>query len=1021
MGKVWHGIMESMPKTAKIPAQEVSKRVTAGLRANMDVFDREYARLNAKQKLAVDTIEGPVMVVAGPGTGKTQVLSLRVANILRKTHLKPANILCLTFSNSGATAMRERLRTLIGADAYGVTVSTIHAFAQSVIDRHPLLFEEWSMREQLSDIDRYREMEKIVGTISANSLLINQKDPYARNADLLQRISQVKREGKTMEDLQKAASLFDIEMEQKSKPGTKVHEKNLQAAKKFREFIGIFEAYQEMLLATGRYDYDDMILQVIRAFTEDDSLLVSLQERYQYVLVDEFQDTNGAQYRLIELLTTYRDLPVEPNIFVVGDDDQAIYRFQGANLQNMLSFHARFPQCPVIALDTSYRSTQVILDAAQSLISVNEERLVGRIPGLEKNLTAGIAEKGVPVKLLRPPSDTAEPWYIAELLEKRLEEGQKPESIAVLTRTNEELFLMLEVLRAKKIPVVISGTDDLLNHPLVRQVVTILEAIDDHSRDSLSQALACECFSVHPADLAKVHLLAREKKVQVDSVLLRVEETEEIRFDHLEHLIAARDVLLELRQQAHIRTVIETVDHVLRDTGIAPHPQSSADDTDPRALAAVEAFFRYVRNRSLEKPGMTLKQFMDDLGFYSEGIVRLSYSIPHLTEDGVQLMTAHQSKGLEFETVTIMHFREGHWDKRRKPASVSIPEDLLFGWASEKKAEEERQDERRLAFVAATRAKREIILTCPVQLAVGEKTKDVSPSAFFAEMGVLPEEQVNLEEPAKASLLLYAPSALPDEALKIYLRERLETFALSATALNRFLKDPREFLCLDLLGQPEEFDEGSIRRLGYGNAVHWALRQWADARIKGKEMTLENFLEQFERYLKEKTILTDKQLTDLVSLGHDALPKYFDLKLRDATPVLYGVERDARTRYGDIPLKGKIDRIDLASATSARATIIDYKAAKGKSESEIRGGMDEGTVSRSEDGGHFRQLAFYAVLLEGAEPLLEPEAFQLEYIGERGENPVTRSFVVTEAEKKALKQLITDVWTKVTALDFTVL
>jgi DNA helicase-2/ATP-dependent DNA helicase PcrA len=822
-----------------------------------------------------------------------------------------------------------------------------------------------------------------------------------------------------MDDLLAAADAYDRVMAEKSKPGTKVHERNLQSAQKFREFIDIFQAYQEMLAATGRYDYDDMILRVIRALTEDDTLLASLQERYQYLLVDEFQDTNGAQYKLISQLTTYRDLPHEPNVFVVGDDDQAIYRFQGANLQNMLSFHARFPHAPVIALTTSYRSTQTILDAAQALIARNTDRLVGRVPGLEKILQSAMDDAGVPVTLLRPPSDAAEPWYIAEILEARIAAGQAAESMAVLTRTNEELFLLLDVLRARRIPVVISGTDDLLEHPLVRQVVTILRAIDEQTNDRLLQALSCDCFGVHPADLARVTLQARDAKVSPADTLVRLTDEAASAYHNLPSLLHARDVLLTFRQKAAVRTLIETVDYVLREAGIAPHPQSAADDINPRDLAAVEAFFRYVRERSIQHPGLTIRQFMDDISFYDEGVVRLSYSIPHLTEAGVNIMTAHQSKGLEFQTVIIMHFREGHWEKRRKPPSVSIPEDLLFGWSSETTADEAFQDDRRLAFVSCTRAKKEIILICPTTIAVGEKTKDISPSAFSADMGNMTEEHVNLEQPEQASLLLHPHAPLPDAALETYLRERLQSFALSATALNRFLTDPHEFLRIDLLGQPEEFDEGSIRRLGYGNAVHWALRQWADARLKGKDMSAEQFVSAFERYLHEKTILTDQQRSDLLALGSQALPQYYAQRLQSSSPFLYGVERDVRARIDDIPLKGKIDRIDIASPTSARATIIDYKAGKAKTESEIRGSIEEGRVSRTDTGAHFRQLAFYAVLLEAAEPLLEPEAFVLEYIGERGEHPVSRSFVVSDAEKKDLRSLIGDVWTKVTALDFT--
>lgn len=988
------------------------------------IFEDQYSKLNEQQRQAVDTIEGPVMVVAGPGTGKTQVLSMRVANILKRTQMRPGNILCLTFSVSGATAMRERLRKLIGADAYGVKVSTIHAFAQSIIEENAFLFDDWSAREQISDLEKVRQMNIIIDQISGQSELINPKDPYGRVTEILQRISQVKREGKSLQDLLGVADEYDVVMAAKSKPGTKVHEKNLAAARKFRDFITIFKKYQEMMEKTGRYDYDDMILHVIRALSEEDWLVQNLQERYQYVLVDEFQDTNGSQYRFIELLTTYKDLPNEPNIFVVGDDDQAIYRFQGANLQNMLSFHTRFPKAPVIALAISYRSTQSILDAARNLIERNEERLVGRIPGLQKLLTAASGKEGIAPLLLRPPSDTAEPWLLADIIEERIKNGTPPEEIAVLTQTNLELFPLFDVLRVRGIPVLLRGKDDLLIHPLVLQAIAVIEALDNPRSDAkLSAALACGCFNVHPADLARLHGAAREKKSHMLELLLDFESGNEISLISPDALVIARDTLLDLHYKVSSRTALETVEHVLRDCGLVIVPEEGADSAiDPHDLAALEAFFAYVKKQCLEKRSCTFKDLLSDLRFYADPAytqVRLTYELPHLSVSGVRLMTAHQSKGLEFDVVILSNFRDGHWDKRTKRTGVALPEDLLFGWEKEQKGFEQHQDERRVAFVAITRAKKELLLLCPHELTVGEKSRTISPSGFFAEMGTLGEEEGILKEPERASLLIHAPATLLDGALKAFIEERLKTFALSPTALNRFLRDPQEFLSVDILQQPEHFDESSVRSLGYGSAVHWALRSWAVAKKEGKPFTLEQTIEAFSWYLRERTILTDKQRDDLLSLGTESIGKYFEQRLKESNPYLHAIEHDYRARLGDIPLKGKIDRIDRQSETSSLAMVIDYKAGKAKSEGEIRGGMDEGKISRTEEGSHFRQLAFYALLIEAADPLLKPESFTLDYIGERGEHPLQRSFIITDGEKEELRKLIREVWSKIANLDFT--
>ncbi|MBI1812224.1 ATP-dependent helicase [Candidatus Peregrinibacteria bacterium] len=1010
------------PSTASTKKKSGTRRNQKKPDVPLTIFESEIRKLNDAQRRAVETIEGPVMVIAGPGTGKTQTVSMRVAQILRTTQMRPSNILCLTFSVSGATAMRDRLCLLIGPDAYGVTVSTIHGFCQQVIEHHPILFEEWSAREQISDIEKYRELNTIIDQLLPQLAIVNPKDPYSRGSEILSRISQGKREGKTMDDLERTLAEYDAELRSKSKEGTKAHEKNLRTIRKFSEFVAIFRRYQSMLEASGRYDYDDMILFVLRALAEEESLLASLQERYQYVLVDEFQDLNGAQWALVDRLTTFPSLPHEPNLFVVGDDDQAIYRFQGANLRNMLAFRDRFPAAPVIPLTVSYRSTQAILDAASSLTERNDERLVGKIPGLQKVLTAASGEEGTAPHLIRSPSDTTEPWVIADVIQERLAAGMSYDEIAVLAQTNAELPLFAEVLRARGIPVQLLGKADLLAHPLVMQALVLFEAIADLRRDGhLSSALACTCFSCHPADLGRIFSRARERGERVLDVLLSLPD-QTITVSNLDAIIDARDALLDLSQKIPSRTVLDTVERILH-LIVPPLSEKKTDRPapDPLDLAAVEALFSFVKNRCAERPSYGYAQLLSDLGFYANpafGQVRLTYELPHLVEHGVQLMTAHQSKGKEFATVILANFRERHWDNRRKPSTFAFPEDLVFGWGKERKLFEQSQDERRVAFVAMTRAKRELIFSCPREQVVGEKSRPVSPSAFFAEAGLLREERGTLRDPPNASLLLHRPSRHLDAELTAYLREKLETFALSATALTRFLTDPQMFLEVDLLAQPQRFEEKDALGLGYGNAVHWALRQWAIAVQRGDVLDAAQFIEQFGWHLRERAILTEKQRSNLLHLGQEALPRYFAQKLEGKNPAIHGVEREYHVRLGDIPIKGRIDRIDLASPTSALATVIDYKTGTPKTESQIRGGLDAGVISRTDEGNEFRQLVFYALLLEHGDPLLKSQSFVLDFIGERGEHPIQRTFEITDSERKDLISLIGDVWKKIQGLDF---
>jgi DNA helicase-2/ATP-dependent DNA helicase PcrA len=720
---------------------------------------------------------------------------------------------------------------------------------------------------------------------------------------------------------------------------------------------------------------------------------------------------------VIDRLTTYDITPQEPNFFLVGDDDQAIYRFQGANLAHMMAFRDRFAKAPIIVLTTNYRSTQKILDAAGRLIQHNEERLIGKIPDLTKDLKAATTEEGSEPTLLRPASDAAEPWLIADMIEERIGQGMRPQDIAILVQTNSELRPIYDVLRARNIPVILQGKSDLMAHPIVRQCLIILRSMIDESDDAFQHALSCETFHCHPADIARLCSVSRSEKRSFRDIVLAVESSELV-LHNRDAVIAARDVLEDLRMRRTSRTLLDSMEHVMREAGIT----KSAEAMDPLDLAVIEAFFQYVKQQCLEHPSLEITEFLSDLRYYADeeyGQIRLTYQIPHLVLSGVQLLTADQSKGLEFQTVILSAFREGHWDERRSPAKLSLPEDLLFGWEKDTKSFEKHQDERRVAYVAMTRAKRELFMLCPKEFSVGERARSVSPSAFFAEAGPLPETDAPLKHPEKSSLILLQSKRNLDSELEAYIREKLETFALSPSSLSTFLEDPELFLRIHLLNQPQEFTESSLRAMGYGSAVHWALRKWAESVTQDLQFGFDDFMRAFEWHLQEKNILTQKQRDDLSVLANGVLPLYFATHLDGQHPVIYAVERDYRGQVNEIPIKGKIDRIDRLSSTSSDAIIIDFKTGRPKAPGEIRGGLDAGVISRSSEGSYFRQLAFYALLIEQAEPLLIPQAFRLSFIGERDDEPIVRDFTITDGEKADLKALITDVWKKIQLLDFT--
>ena len=366
-------------------------------------FKEEYQQLNEKQRLAVDTIDGPVMVIAGPGTGKTQILAARIGKILLETDTRPENILCLTYTDAGTIAMRKRLQQFIGADAYKVNIYTFHAFCNDVIQDNLMLFEKTSL-DAVSELESIELFKELIDAFPKNHPLKRYRgDVYFEINNLRNLFSSMKREGWTpafiSQKIDEYIASLPARDEYIAKRATgnfkkgevrtdKIAEEK-EKMEKLRAAVIEFDHYQNLMRKKNRYDFDDMINWVIKVFEDNKHILANYQEKFQYTLVDEYQDTSGTQNRLVQLLTGYWD---KPNLFVVGDDDQSIYRFQGANIENMLEFaHTYQKDLITVVLTNNYRSTQPILDISKTLIDRNEERLVKQIEGLSKQLISAKA------------------------------------------------------------------------------------------------------------------------------------------------------------------------------------------------------------------------------------------------------------------------------------------------------------------------------------------------------------------------------------------------------------------------------------------------------------------------------------------------------------------------------------------------------------------------------------------------------------------------------------------------------
>ncbi|HRQ86912.1 MAG TPA: ATP-dependent helicase, partial [Candidatus Saccharibacteria bacterium] len=436
----------------------------------MNEFEKRYKNLNTAQKQAVDTIDGPVMVVAGPGTGKTELMSMRVARILKETDTLPEHILCLTFTDSGAQAMRDRLLSIIGPAAYKVAIHTFHSFGGEIISHYREHFYRGAVFQPADELRQLEMIANILGELPHdNPLSSTMNGQYTYLHDVKTVISELKRSGlsseqflevleRTDEDIDHIESLLKDTFVQRMSaklvaPISSALEKlqqynamnqtvyeipslvsvaatSLEAAlaevestgktpalsawkrqwfsgtgesfglkareqsKKLHAVSSVYYSYLTRMEGAGLYDFDDMILQVVQQLEYNDDLRFSLQEKYLYVSVDEFQDTNLAQMRIIHSLTNNPVAEGKPNILVVGDDDQAIYSFQGANVSNILNFKHHFPATKIIALTDNYRSTEPVLQQARDIIIQGVDRLETSLEDITKQLTSHSPDKG---------------------------------------------------------------------------------------------------------------------------------------------------------------------------------------------------------------------------------------------------------------------------------------------------------------------------------------------------------------------------------------------------------------------------------------------------------------------------------------------------------------------------------------------------------------------------------------------------------------------------------------------------
>ncbi len=893
------------------------------------IFEQRYKSLNKEQKEAVDHIEGPVLVVAGPGTGKTTILTLRIANILKKTDTPPHGILAITYTDAGVKAMREKLREVIGNESHDVYINTFHGFASSMISEYQDHFLRIGDFRQMTDVEQEGMIRDIISRAQFSELRpLGRPDAYVTS--IVKTISEAKRDAITphlvRENVKKQIKNIKADEGNISTRGATKGQLKAEALDRLEKldktmlFADVYEDYEEKKKAQKLRDYDDLIIELLVTMKEDKLLLRLIQERFLYVLVDEHQDTNDSQNYIISLIAEFFETP---NVFIVGDEKQAVYRFQGASVENFLLLQKKWPKMKVISLNTNYRSHQDILDATFQMIENNYNP--GEYLDLRVELKSGNKKDKQPLEIIAGENTLAIEKYLTEELIK-IQKKEPEATVAIITRRNRELERVLRVLESNNIPVSSERSVDIFHHPAGMVFFDLIEYVTDISKiDCLARTIISGMWGLSfTQSVEMVRALKGGKISDIETILPALSEIRNKMFS--DGAVGSIVYIAEISGFTALVARDPAYVHVWR--GIVTLAESLS------------------RTNLIDNPTLLIKAMLEYRQSAESKPVKVSVGAPDFQ---IRAMTAHGSKGLEFDFVFMPYANEEAW--------VGKPHGSSFILLEKNGSLHDVKDIRRLFYVAITRARKHAVILYSTQESDG---KTLTPLRFINE---LKEKSISLKSLKRSDLSLEinkntkekeSSTLLVNEAKKVLIES-----GLSVTALNHFLECPSKFLYESVLKLPQAPSVSAEK----GNAMHQALSNvWVKKARVSKE--IENIISGTVKEYIDKTLLSPedktalkKELTENSPVVAKALTPHFDTKGTVSTErwVEANFPAEYKKEKINIRLHGKLDSmIDNGNTVE----VFDYKTRKAMTVAAIKG------ETKNDDGGYFRQLVFYTLLLQ---------------------------------------------------------
>jgi DNA helicase-2/ATP-dependent DNA helicase PcrA len=855
--------------------------------------------------------------VAGPGTGKTEVITRRIAWLIATRRALPSEILALTFTDKAANEMQARVDQLVPYGFADTSISTFHAFGDRLIrefalevgrspDARVLSRAETIvfLRERLFELglDEYLPLGDPTRFLGGLATLFAR----ARDEDV-----SPTRYAEYAAGLAAAATAEEAALTASRDAGDAEADAvaaKVETARRQSELARAYERYTTLLAERGAIDFGDQVSLALRLVRESAAIRSTVQARYRYVLVDEFQDTNRAQSALVAIVAERHR-----NVTVVGDDDQSIYRFRGAAISNILEFRERHRGARTVVLRRNYRSSAPILDAAHRLVRFNDpDRLESRV-GISKHLRPErTIASAAPVRQRAFASGADEADWIAAELRRRIDAGARPRDHAVLVRANADADRILRSLNLASVPWRFSGSSGLYGRAEVRVLLAFLRAIADPASSTDVYALAASpVYAVGGEDLSVVMGSARRRHRPAWDVLQEVDAqpgTLRLTDDGRSRVARLVGDLRRFRDLGHVRPAGETLYAFLRDTGWLATLASGESAAADEALANVARFFEIVRGESAllaDDRAIFLARHLETLIDAGDDPASAD---PDPDLDAVAVLTVHKAKGLEYPVVIIPGLVAGRFPAAFRREPLALPEELAGVGAVE--GDPQLQEERRLFYVAMTRARDELLLTHAADYG-GARPRRVSP--FVLEALDLPVSAGTPGAGAAGALPLDRLAAMAPTAAAPVTREAgpIEgQLLLSHSSIDAYLTCPKRYQYSHVLHVPT----APHHSLVYGSALHQAVQEFHRAEGRGRILSDDELIAVFEAAWTNEGFVSREHELARLEAGRGALRRFRAARLEPGTVAPAWVEREFSFSLGGDRIRGRFDRVDIVPA-----------------------------------------------------------------------------------------------------------